>query len=376
MSRADIVPVETERDYSRVRAESPDEPLSVRDVMESHFKDIGDGEEAPPSDERAHEPIERDERGRFRPKAAKEPQETIQAHESGEAETIDVVPNPAIESEADNDPVLPPPSWAADAKDVWNQVPKRAQQEFVKRETDLRRGLQQATEKAAQIEREWSEVGQVLAPFENRFKRLGVTRGQVLNNMVGWQEYLDDESRRPQAFRDLAASYGTTLEQLAQVSAQQPAEPAYVREIRQQNQQLMQLFQQQSVAQKQQGEAQVVLELQSFASETDASGRLKHPHLEYLVDDIQQILPAVRASMPGASPKQLLSAAYDKAVWSNPSTRELELKKTAQPVTKQNVDRARAAKKLVNGEAMAPETVERPKDIRGAMHAAAEKLGL
>lgn len=394
MSRKDIVPVETEKTFER-KSPFGQEDTSIRDVMESHIQDLEFEDSDSVISSNPHEPLveasteadddaqessprERGADGKFI-----KSKKVSEAHESGEERTIETKSNSAIESDSSGAPVPVPQSWAADAKDVWNQIPPRAQREFVKRENDLRRGLQQATEKAAQVERGYSDIDEALAPFKEIFDSGTATRSQVIKNFAWWQTKLDNPQSRAQAFRDMAQSYGTSLEQLTQEAAAQPQEPSYVREIRQQNQQLMQLYRQQQQQQEQQTQANrqsmeqsAANDVNVFASEVDASGNLLRPHFKAVEGYMVALMPGLRAENPSLSNAQLLQAAYEKAIWADPSTRELELRKVNPPLDKQRIERARRAQKMVNGEAIGPETEDAPSDIRGMLKRNAAKLGI
>lgn len=382
----DIVPVETSKES--FRGEAPESPReSLRDIMEAHARELEIEDEV--VSKIAHEPQTtrgRDEHGRFTAKDD-EPSEPVapkpksqkpnfEARQSDQGGRIEAMQEPAIESKPVSAPLLVPASWAADAKDAWNQTPRRAQEEFIKRENDLRRGLQQATDQAKQVGGEWSEVDKLLTPYREQFARAGVSSGQVIGQMMAWQQYLDNPDTRAQAFQQLAQSYGTSLDQLAQVSAAQPQEPSYVREIRQQNQQLMQMFRQQQQASQQTQHSGVVSDIQAFASETDQSGNALRPHIGYVEEEMAAFLPSLRSANPGWNNRQLLQAAYEKAVWANPSTRELEMRKAQPAPNKQNIERARRAAKMVNGEAIGPEVEDSPKDLRATIRAHAAKLGM
>lgn len=345
-----------------------DEASDHRAAMEAAFDDAmakaeDDGEETDLNTEDEPTPRkerERDESGKFTKKSK-------QALQSGADETIEQPQTEVIEPLRAEIPVLAPPGWAADAREQFNQLPARLQQEVVKRETDLRRGLQQATDRATQVAATWSEVDQALAPKAEIFRRNGVTPGRVVAQLMAWQDHLD---RNPiQALSDLAQSYGLDLAQVAQQRAQQPQEPAYVRELRQKVQQVEGLLTQEQQMKQQQQQQNVVSEIQAFAGETDAQGNALRPYVEHVVDDMLPIMVQLRGRMPV---RQLLQTAYEKAIWANPSTRELELRRS-QAVQKPSLEKARRASKIVNGDARSMNVSDDPTDSRSAMSAVWDK---
>lgn len=361
----DVITQETE---AITIPEPEDDGPSLRETLEKAYDDIEEGITTDDEPIEAASPNDRDDSGRFKSK---------QPEISGTDKAPNVSKAPVIESEPAIPSVLPPSSWAADAKEQFNQLPPRLQQEVSKRETDLRRYLSQETEKFAQRERTYSEIDQALAPRMPELQRMGVSPGAVVSRFMAWQNHLD--TNPVQGLRDLAQSYGMDLRQLAEQEAQQPQEPAYVRELRnqvQQTQGLLQQFQKQTDAQRQAQIAhQLQGELNSFTQEKDAQGNLLRPHLEHVVEDMLPYVQHLRSTSPNMGARQLLQTAYDKAIWANPSTRELELKRgqaVADPV--KSVNRAKQAAKLVNGEARGPQVPDRPDTLRGDLYAAWDKI--
>ena len=358
-----------------LRNDIPAEPKkSIRETLEENFEklearqDDEDTDDAESGEPTAKKRRERDATGKFLAKT-----KDFEARSSGEVDTTESVTPSATESTAYTTPVLPPPGWAADARETFNQLPPRLQQEVYKRETDLRRGLQQATENAAQVQRTWGEVEQVLSPHMERFNLMGVSPGRVVNQFMAWQQKLDSDPA--DGLRQLAQSYGLDLRQLAEQEAQTPQEPPYIRELRQQNQQLMGLYQQTQQRQQMSHAQALANEVQGFVEERDGSGNPVRPYMEHLIEDMVPLVQHMRSQNPHAHPRQLLQAAYEKAIWLNDSTREIELKKSqTQPMSKQTIDKARKAQKLVNGEARSDSGPVKAKGLRATLEANWEKL--
>lgn len=385
----DIVPVETNKDTFRVAPGTSEERGTLREIIETHAKDIID-EEPAAQDNTAHEPpsrSRRDEQGRFSAKERefdepaitkreKSTKKNIEALQSDGANRIETSNAPATESAPTSAPLLAPQSWAADAYEAWNQTPRRAQEEFVKRENDLRRGMQQATDQATQVQRNFADVDEALSPFRELIDSGRVSRGQIIKNFAWYQQRMDNPETRAQTFAEMAASYGHSLSELEQQAAAQPQEPSYVREIRQQNQQLMQMFQQQGQAAQQNQQQAVLSEIEAFAAATDQSGNALRPHFAHVHDDMIALLPGIKAANRNWNNQQLLQAAYERAVRANPSTWELEAKKLAAPIDPQKIERARRANKMVSGEALGPPTEEAPRDLRAHIMRNAARLGM
>ncbi|WP_088347763.1 MULTISPECIES: hypothetical protein [Rhodomicrobium] len=116
------------------RAEKIEQPAPASEPAET--TEHPDTEEKPAgADTRSQEQKDRDERGRFKPKAAKEAQdETKQpVDEKAVTEQPDGSDEPAAET--------PPPSWSIKAKAAWDQVPQAVRAEIAKRETEVAQGF-------------------------------------------------------------------------------------------------------------------------------------------------------------------------------------------------------------------------------------------
>ena len=61
--------------------------------------------------------------------------------------------------------------------------------------------------------------------------------------------------------------------------------------------------------------------VQDFAVEKDAKGDLVYPYFAEVANDIRNYLPVIRQQQPHLQGYDSLKAAYDAAVWANPSTR-------------------------------------------------------
>lgn len=301
----------------------------------------------------------RDERGRFAEKA--QPSGVEQTIE-GESASIRETPN-------FQPPVLPPASWAADKKADWANVPRGLQEEIQRVDLDTRRQLQRVSEDAAQVKRTWADVEQALGPRLQDFARAGVTPGCVVQQFMAWQDKLDSDPR--QGLRELAASYGLDIRQLADEEAQQPQEPHYVREMRQQIQGMQGLLQQRQQAEASVQQQQLSGQIAAFANEQDAQGNLRRPYLENVIDDMLPIVQQMRAQSPYSSAGDILQQAYEKALWLNPDTRAIELSRhrvTAQSPKK--LEQAKRAQKLVNGAARSGFVAHPPDNLRGVLEAA------
>jgi hypothetical protein len=119
--------------------------------------------------------------------------------------------------------------------------------------------------------------------------------------------------------------------------------------------------------------------IQQFAESKDEAGNPQHPYFQQVEDAMAWILqndPEVKAI---ASGPEMLKAAYDRAVWANPTTRQSLIEaQTAAAQAEANkrhaADKARAAQTLkpkigsVAGAAKVP-----PQDLKGLIRDAASR---
>lgn len=349
--------------------------LSLREQLEAGFEKISENasDEESESEEDTDSAAEkasraRDEKGRFAKSQEQRSQESeLEATTEGQETEL------AIESAQPAPPVLAPSGWDAEEREAFNQAPRKAQEAFIRRETELRRSFQQASERAAHVERTWAEVDQALKPFEQQLGLAGIKPAQAVQQLMKWQQFLESDTDR--ALVQLAQSYGRTFGQLAQVEAQQPQVSPEMRALQQQVQQLNGLLNQQQQHKRESEYAAMSAEIQSFCAEKDAQGNPLRPYIEHIIDDVLPVLQTLRSAKPQAPVRALLQEAYEKAIWLNPSTRELEIKRANPKPDKQAIERARRAQKLVNGEARSAGGPDRsPKSVRDHLLASWEKI--
>lgn len=339
-------------------APEAEESNDLRGMLESAFESAESPAPETVEVEETTSGRERDEKGRF---AAKQSQET---------EPSETIEQPVAA------PVPMPGGWDQGSQAEWNQLPRTVQETISRRQADLQRSYSQASEKAAQVEKTWSEVDQAIAPYKQRMAMNGISPAQLINQILSVQNYMDNDP--VQGLRWMASTYGLDLKQLAEYESQQPQVAPEVREVQRQIQELKALQAQQMQYQQQQVQQGLESQIMAFANETDSNGNALRPHFQTLVDDIIPLVGHMKASNPGMNNRDLLQAAYEKAVWANPTTRQSELEKTkAEVVSKQisqkqaHVAQAKKAAKLINGAASEAYTPKiQPGNLRNMLEAA------
>jgi hypothetical protein len=165
----------------------------------------------------------RDEHGRFAPKdPPKEQAVEPQAKPEGEPvkAPVDKVPPqeditpPKEEQPAPQESKLAPPlSWAKDQHPVWEKTPPEAQKYILKREQDMKAGVDQ-------LKGQYQEFEAAVFPYRDTLKAIGQTPGQTFRNIMEWQKALKGPNKT-QAFQQLAREFGIDLAQYAPQQQQQ-----------------------------------------------------------------------------------------------------------------------------------------------------------
>jgi hypothetical protein len=273
----------------------------------------------------------RDERGRF---AAK------QAAEAAAADPATAATAPAEPPAPAETPAIPaveaPQHWAATDKELFGKLPPDGQKFLLDRhkamEGDYTRRMQEIAplRKAAE---QWT-------PY---LQQLGATPEQAFQSLIGAEYTLrtGTPEQKQQALRQLAEDYKITLGQ----PAQQPATDEYVDpQVAAVRQELAELkawktsrdqAEQQYRQQEEQRQQQTLQStIDAFAAEKTEAGAPAHPHYE-----------AVRATMGAlisSGQAHDLKAAYDMAVYANPSIRQQLLTAQQDAAAKKSAEEAKA----------------------------------
>lgn len=165
----------------------------------------------------------------------------------------------------------------------------------------------------------------------------GISEGQYLKSLSAADQYL---SKNPvEGIQWLMKSYGVNPEQIAGTSEDEYSDPEVSR-LKQEIRELKQTQQQQTQQQQQASEQDLNQRIQSFATETDEKGHLKHP-------DFEKLKPAMGGLLQSGY-AQTLEDAYEQARWADPEVREKLLaeqqRQASQESEKQRKEKAAKAK--------------------------------
>jgi hypothetical protein len=264
--------------------------------------------------------------------------------------------NVAEASPAPSKAPTPPVSWSADAKQVWATLPPAVQTAALKREEEVSRGFRQYSEQTKAYER-------VLAPVEQEAQRAGLNVEQGIQRLLDGHRFLEEQP--VQAVLWLARKHGLNL---AEIAANPPAPQTPVRSEPSIPPQFVQHMS--SLEERLNG----ILMDQNMSALEQFSADPKNAHYADVEDQLPGIMRELAAANPGMKGVQLLSAAYDRAIWLNQDVRDkLIAERTAQTqqtATQKIAEKsARAARAAVSVKGSSADTRPPPKaQQNGAGH--------
>jgi len=205
----------------------------------------------------------------------------------------------------------------------------------------------------------------VMVPFRDEFARAGLDDIGAVRQLLGAHKFLRESPQ--QAIAWLAQNYGINTEALA---ANEQADDDFadpqVKQLRDQVSQLQGYLQTQAQQQQDAAVADTQQQITNFASVTKDDGSLAHPHFD-----------AVRTTMGGliqSGVAQDMDAAYEMAVYANPTLRGSLIDQQAEKVTAkqkqaENVRKAKRAQQAnVKGSgAPAKESLPGGSSVRDAL---------
>jgi hypothetical protein len=200
----------------------------------------------------------------------------------------------------------------------------------------------------------YEQLEQVIGPRRQAWAINGVSEAQAVNQLLAISDFATQSP--PDFIQWYAGQHGIDLSALVQQSAasDQFVDPA-VQELREQVNRLTGQLTNMTQGQQQAQHNSLVNLTAEFASEAGTDGKPLRPYFGelHMLPFIQQ----VKAENPNASPRDVLSTAYDRACWATPAVREKML--AAQEATRlaehrEKAARAQAAGSSVVGTAPAP----------------------
>jgi len=276
----------------------------------------------------------RDDRGRFAPA------DTDAAKAAG-VETEGQTPSEGTAETAE--PSIPAPhSWPAEMKAKWATLPPDAREYIAKRESEAHSTIS----RMGQTVKAFQPVAETLEQHREVFERNGLGDQDGIKALLNAQIAL--EQNPVAAIKHLAGAYGVDLARLygnaGEQGSGQPQIAALEAQIASLHKQLTETSQRVTTREQRETEAQ----RQTLESVVNDFLKDK-PDFDTIEPDVMALLPAIRERNPGASPRELLADAYDKAQWVNPAARakrlEADRKASEAKAAEENAKRAAEAKK-------------------------------
>jgi hypothetical protein len=231
---------------------------------------------------------------------------------------------------------LPPTGWDAESKAKYKDLPAWMKKVSHKREQDMLKGVDQLKRQIQSVE----PITKAAEPYRAFLNSKGVSLDGLVSSSLNFAYSLATGSaeQKQGIILSLAKQYGVDLSNIPKPDPNTQQYQQHIAPVLNEVQQLKQELFQRKQAEQQQHTAQAQTAIEKFATETDESGQPKHPFLDRVQEDMAVLLESGRATT--------LQDAYDKAVWSNPDTRQLMQQKqlAAETAKRQAEAKERAAK--------------------------------
>jgi hypothetical protein len=307
-----------------------DEEESLRDTIESAFRDAEESQDEPAQKTR-------DERGRFASASeAQDGKAELPGDASASSSPAPASAQAASEPVASEPPARAPEGWTAEAKAEFANLPKVIQNEVLRREADIHRGLTRDSEERAFAK----QMREVVTPYMPIINAEGGNPVAAVQNLLNTAYVLRTASpaEKGRLIAQIAQEYGAQMP----VPGEQPYIDPQVQALQSRVAQMDQWIQQSQISQQQQQELALQSQIQAFAS-----------------DPANQHFEQVKAHMASLLSNGLaadLKDAYQQAIWANPDVRssllkqqEAEKEEKLKSAMRARTDKARSAAVSVRG---------------------------
>jgi hypothetical protein len=312
---------------------------SIRESIESAMDEIGDIEET--SDNEVEESVQED--------AVEEVEETpdnVETEETQETENIiekkdskEKLENPNEDSDNILSKFTRPPGFNEQEMKVFEKMPEEAKKlvkEFTTRrhlalDSHINKVVTTLNKEYEKASGAYKELDNVLNPYKDKFRREGRKISDAIDNLLAWDDYLQENPQA--ALSELAQQYYGTHPYASNGSQPNGYANTQIPEVEETNEKMLKLA---SELEEQKAWRQSLVNKQAqttvahFFNAKDKTGELAFPYAKELEREMADIVPTIKNSYPQANDFQILQAAYDKVVWSNPHTRALMLDKVQQ----------------------------------------------
>lgn len=308
----------------------PDTGITLRDQLSKAFR---------PEDDDAPKP---DANGILRTKDGKY---ASKVEEDKDAARIAAAAPPAV----DTAKPIPPVVAAMSPQD---------RETFAKLPAEMQQYVARTIEQANSVSERASSLGDlvpVIDQYREGWALNGIMPAQAVSTLLAMNDFC---TRDPAAFiRHIAQSHQIDLDTIN--DGIEPLDPQ-VAELKTQVRTLTDQLGHFTTGQQQAQHNAVLSTVDTFAMEKGADNNPLRPHFYELADDINAIIPRIRAANPNLSHTDTLQAAYDRAVWANPATRDKAMaaqraSEEAARLAQQRADAGRAHAASVSVTGVAPD---------------------
>lgn len=243
--------------------------------------------------------------------------------EAGEKEGADEELTASSEdpTPAEGTALQPPRTWRAEAAAEFSKLPPVVQQEILKREEDIFKGIEGYKADAAF----GNQLKSVMSPYLPILKQYNIAPEAQIQSLMQANHTLafGTPEAKVQLLRNIARDYQIDLSGLGEASFDEDFSDPAVKALQSELQSIKSQLQQSQQSQVEARKAEIERTVNAFAA--DPANR----YFEEVSEDIAKLLST------GAETD--LKAAYDKAVWMNPAVRAKELAR--QQAEKQEAER-------------------------------------
>lgn len=317
MAEKDIAPDTGEPEITEAHGEKDEVAAAVADAM----KDVPDEWEAKEESEDATEAEEDDD---SEEREATSDEKQAKAGDKQEAEqTEDAKAEADAEEKPEEDklePIDAPHSWKTEDKEVFTKLPRDAQEIIARRETERDKQI-------SDMGREGAGMRQVAERWQPYFQSLNTTPEQAFDYLLRAEAALrhGTPEQKQAAINKIAADYKISLpattpqhDNGATDEESDPIMQQYVAPIQEQLKQVTDRLNSREQSEVETATLNQVNAIQAFSEEKTDAGELAHPYFDDVFDDMVRLAAGDRAQ--GRTPD--LKDLYERAAWSNPTTRE------------------------------------------------------
>lgn len=320
--------------------------------------------------EKARESKVRDENGRFSKADKPSTKESVQSASAEAGQAL-----------ADDTSLPIPNSWKGPKQEMFRQLPRPLQEEVSRRELERERFLTQKSEELSRYRRKYQDIDEAFEPHQQELDLAGVSSGQVVKQLLSMQKWMQQEPKA--AINHILRSYNLTPQDLAAASEGEAAVDPRFSSLQQELEELKGYISNQREQEANQSRFQVESEIQTFAKELDADGNLARPYFQDVYYEMLPIAQALREANPTATHRDVLAAAYDRAIYSHPEIRKNVIGRLTQETQAKRINdakiqaqKARVAGSSVRGSPGGSVAPVAPDDLRETIEQAFEAYRL